>query len=41
MEIMVEGSTVTRYSEATANMCIQDYQQGCGAYCNCDCNGDH
>lgn len=41
MEIIIAGTNVAEFQVQQAGACVQHYQDGCGSYCNCDCNGDH
>ena len=41
MNVIICGESVARLYENNFDACFQDYQPGCGSYCNCDCNGDH
>lgn len=41
MKIINEGINVAAIYDANYASCIQHFQEGCGGYCNCHCNGDH
>lgn len=41
MEILVQGVNVCSASTESVSLCVSHYQDGCGSYCNCHCNGDH